>query len=1089
MIMKFKIILLLFFSFQVNAKLNAQKITIVKDNIHLSEVFKDIEQQSGYHFFFDKNVIQNTKPINITLKDATLDQALSACLDGEQLTYAFVKNTVVIQPDNNGHKLDNVPSAKVVASPPVEIHGRVVNRKGEPLQAVSVVIKGTTIGATTDGDGRFHLNAPDNEDIVLEMSCIGYQSKSVNVGNQTEVNAILELATSDLGELVVTALGIKRQEKSLTYSVQTIGNTEVEETKTTNLATALEGKVAGLRITMSPNGPGSSANILLRGRRSLSGNNEPLIIIDGVPLDNSSRPLETGGSTGFYGGRNGGDGIGMINNDNVASITVLKGASAAALYGSKGQNGAIIITTKSGKEGKLTMNYTLNVAVDEPNRLPKLQSEYGQGTGGVFDPNGEGSWGPKATGQLVTLWNGDEVPYTGQPNRLKDFLRRGLTIGNTVSVMGGNSLTQTYFSYGNINAKGIIPNQTYNRNNFDFKIDNKISSRLSFSSKITYIIESNDNKATTDSHVDVYTRMLKAPATIPLSEMQKYEYFDEFGNRKQSFWKPGSVFNSNPYWALNRHLYYEQKNRILGLLSVKYDFADWINLQVRASMDKLIQKTDDRMYEDSYFWAGYGNVYSLRKLSSTAINVDALLSFDRKLTDKIDLNGNIGASVQQSKYESLELNALGLIKPDFFFMQNAKNLISNNLFGRSPQIQSLYGVLTFSYEGMLYLSTTMRNDWSSALTAGNQSYFYPTVGLSAVISELLKLPSWISYGKARITYAESGYGGKQYVDRNYFSVLPGGIIKPSSLRATDDYKPELTSTYEFGIDARFFNGRLGLSATYYQSHTINQLIELPTPSVASLYASEYVNAGLIQNRGLEFVLDGKPIDGGNFSWDATLNFSRNKNKIVRLDSGSTSRLIGGSIGDIYAQDWARDEQGRRLVDDNGRPIFGVGTVYFGGDQPDYMVGFLNEFSYKEFSLSFLIDYSHGGVVRQTYQSIIDIQGTSQASLKGREGGLIIDGYTADGKKNTKSIDAESYWTNVNGVGYVYSATNMRLREAKISYNISNQLLKKIPFIKYAKLSLVGRNLFWFEIHSPFDPEQSIGQPTTRNINLNLKLTF
>jgi TonB-linked SusC/RagA family outer membrane protein len=1092
MIMKLTIAFLLFFNFRVSANGDAQKITIVKKNASLTEIFKAIERQTGFLFFYDKAVIQKAGSVDIAIKDATLDQALSACLKGQKLTYSIVKNTVVIRPEKKITYFQNqtiLTPMEALEPPPVVIRGRVVNKEGSPLQNVSIVIAGTQIGTTTNADGRFTLTAPDGRNLALEISSVGYQSKRVNVGKQTDVNVVLELAATGMDEVVVTALGIKRQTKSLTYSVQTVGSDDIDEAKTTNIATALQGKVAGLRITMSPNGPGSSASILLRGLRSLSGNNQPLIIIDGVPLDNSSRPLETGGSTGFYGGRNGGDGIGMINSDNVASMTVLKGASAAALYGSQGQNGAIIITTKSGKVGKIIVNYTGNVSVDKPNRLPKLQSEYGQGTGGVYDPHGEGSWGPKATGQLVTLWNGDEVPLVGQSDHLKNFLRNGLTINNTVSLMGGDSLMQTYFSYGNTNAKGIIPNQTYNRNNFDLKIDNKVTSKLSFSAKLTYIIENNNNKATTDSHVDVYTRILKAPVSIPLSEMRKYEYYDPLGERKQSFWKPGSVFNSNPYWALNRHLFYEQKDRVLGLLSAKYSFTDWLNLQIRASMDKLIQKTDDRMYEDSYFWAGYGNVYSLRKLRSTAINVDALLSFNRKLTNKIGLNGNVGASIQESKYESLELNALGLIKPDFFFMQNAKNLISNNLFGRSPQIQSLYGVATLSYMDVLYLSTTMRNDWSSALTPGHQSYFYPTVGLSALISEMIKLPSWISYGKARITYAKSGYGGNQYLDRNYFSVLPGGIIRPSLLRATADYKPELTSTYEVGLDSRFFSGRLGLSLTYYQSHTINQLIQLPTSSVASLFSSEYVNAGLIQNRGLEFVLDGRPLDTRNFSWDATLNFSSNKNKIVRLDSGSTSRLIGGSIGDVYAQDWRRDTQGRRLVDDNGRPIFGVGTVYFGKSQPDYMLGFMNEFSYKKFSLSFLIDYSHGGVVNQGYQSIIDIQGTSQASLQGREGGLIIDGYTSDGKKNTKSISAESYWTNVNGVGYIYSATNMRLREAELSFRLSNRLLDKTHIITSAKLSLVGRNLFWFKIHSPFDPEQSTGQVTTRNIGVNLKLTF
>src|ERR1019366_7040958 len=458
MIMKLTIALLLFFIVQVNAKGYAQKVNIVKKHAPLSDIFEAITQQTGFLFFYDKSLIEKIEPIDITLTDATLEEALSVCLKDHQLTYTIVKNTIVIQSKmtvtNSIHKEFNT-STIPPSPPPIEIHGRVVNQKGEPLQKVSVFIAGTKIGTTTDSDGRFNLSTPDNKNIVLEISSVGYQTIKMNVGKKTQINVVLETAVTGLNEIVVTALGIKRQAKSLAYSVQTVGSNEIDEAKTTNIATALQGKVAGLRITMSPNGPGSSADILLRGVRSLSGNNQPLIIIDGVPLDNSSRPLETGGSTGFYGGRNGGDGIGMLNSDDVASMTVLKGASAAALYGSQGQNGAIIITTKSGKAGKITVNYTGNVSVDEPNRLPKLQSEYGQGSGGVYDPHAECSWGPKATGQLVTLWNGDEVPYSGQPNHLRDFLRSAFTVNNTVSLMGGDSLMQTYFSYGNTSANGI----------------------------------------------------------------------------------------------------------------------------------------------------------------------------------------------------------------------------------------------------------------------------------------------------------------------------------------------------------------------------------------------------------------------------------------------------------------------------------------------------------------------------------------------------------------------------------------------------------------------------------------------------------
>jgi TonB-linked SusC/RagA family outer membrane protein len=1010
-----------------------------------------------------------------------------------KLTFLFMILLQINAQAAENSKLTRLRSqqASVKTNPPLTIKGVVSDQKGETLPGVSIKLKGTATGTTSDINGQYTLTIPE-ESGVLVFTYIGYTTQEVPVNNRSTINVTLLEANTALNEVVVTALGIERQSKSLTYSVQTVDSEKINEAKTTSMVTALQGKVAGMQITMSPNGPGSSANVILRGQRSLSGNNQPLYIIDGVPLDNSTRPNAIDGSTGVYGGRDGGDGIGMVSSDDVESITVLKGASAAALYGSQGQNGAIVITTKRGKEGKVSVNFNGSATYDEANILPDIQYEYGQGAGGVYNANSENSWGPKAEGQMVTLWNGNSVPLTGQKGRLKDFLRVAKTFNNSLSISGGGSNMQTYFSYGNTDAEGILPNQELRRHNFDLKLDNKISSKLSFASKMTYIREDMDNKASTDSHIDVYSRILKAPVTIPLSEMQNFEYYDDLGNLKQSFWRPGSVFNSNPYWALNRHLFYEKKDRILGLLSAKYEFNDWLNLQVRGSMDKMINKTDDRMYEDSYFWAGVGAVYGLRDIRSTGINVDALLSFKRTLSNKFDLSGNIGASIQESKYESQEFNARGLIKKDFFFMQNAVNANGNNQFGRSPQVQSVYGVGTLTYNNYLYLDVTVRNDWSSALTAGNQSYFYPTFGLSAIVSDMLRMPSWVSYGKARVTVANSGYGGRQYLDRNYFSVAPGGIISPSQLRATPDYKPELTTSYEAGIDWRFLNGRLGLDLTYYLSDTKNQLIALPTPSVASLFSQEYVNAGLIRNDGIELVLSGTPVQSRNFSWDASVNYSHNNNKVIRLTEGSTNRLVGGSIGDIWLRGWRTDDQGRRLVDNNGRPLFATGETRVGNSNPDFMLGLSNTFSHKNLSLGFLIDYRHGGVVNALIQSVLDVGGHSTRTLEGREGGLILDAYTVDGQKNTKSITSESYWSNVNGTGYDYSATNIRLREVILGYSLPQSIVARTGgFINSAKLSLVGRNLFFFRNDAPIDPEASLNyaQPTTRNIGLNLKLSF
>lgn len=978
-----------------------------------------------------------------------------------------------------------------VPAPPTTVSGKVTDANGEALVGVSVLVKGTSLGTSTDVRGHYSITVPEGNTTLI-FTNVGFLTQEVVIGSRTVVDVLLETDQQKLGEVVVTAFGIKRRTKALTYAVQSIESDKINEAKSTNMMASLQGKVAGVRITMSPNGPGSSANVILRGQRSLSGNNQPLYIVDGVPLDNSTRVNAAAGSTGIYAGRDGGDGIGMLNSDDVESITVLKGASAAALYGSQGQNGAIIITTKRGKAGKVSVNYTGNLSYSSPNILPELQYEYGQGAGGVYNANSENSWGPKITGQMETLWNGHTVAMTAQKDRLKDFFRNARNVTNTISITGGAELMQTYFSYGNTSAQGILPNQDLTRHNLDLKIDNKISSNLSFASKLSYVRENMDNKHSTDSHIDVYSRILKAPVTIPLSEMQQYEYFDELGNRKQSFWRPGSVFNSNPYWALNRHLFFEQKDRIIGLLSAKYKFTDWLDLQLRGSIDRTVNKVDDRIYEDSYHWTGVGALYGLRNLRSTGINADVLLSFKRNVSKDIELSGNIGASLQESKYESQEFNARGLIKKDFFFMQNAVNANGTNEFGRSPQIQSVYGIATLTYKSYLFFDVTLRNDWSSALTADNQSYFYPSFGLSAIVSDLLTLPSWISFGKARLALANSGYGGRQYLDRNYYSVSAGGIITPSPIRATANYKPELTSSYEVGLDWRFFRDRLGIDATYYLSNTKNQLIALATPSVASLFSQEYINAGLIRNNGIELVISGKPIVSQTFSWDVSVNFSDNNNKVVRLNEGSTNRLIGGSIGDMWLRGWKRDSLGRRLVDADGRSLFSTGEEYVGNSNPNYMAGLSNSFSYKNFSLSFLIDYSNGGVVNALIQSILDVGGHSKRTLEGRETGLVLDAYTIDGKKNTKSITPESYWSNLNGVGYVYSATNMRLRELIFSYNLPAGLLNKTgKIISAAKLSLVGRNLFFFYNKAPIDPEsfQNYALPTTRDIGVNLKLAF
>ncbi len=1118
-IMKLTILLLLFFTLQVYAKTNAQRITIVKNNIHLSEVFKAIEQQTGFHFFYDKNIIQNTAPIDVALKDATIEQALLTCLKGQHLTYSIINNTIVISLEKKTTYFQaqaTLTPIEATELPPIEIHGKVRDEDGNPLVNATVIIKGTDKGVTTNNSGDFTINVPDNKTMLI-ISFTGYQSQQIRVGSQTRIDVKLVRTNSSLNEVIVTALGIKREKRTLGFSAQALSGNDLNEAKETNMINSLEGKIAGLTITENVTGPGSSSKVILRGNRSIFGYNQPLYVIDGVPMDNTSQALGDGGT---HGGRDDGDGIGMLNSDNIETITVLKGAAAAALYGSQGENGAIIITTKRAKVGKISVNYTGNYSIDQANILPKIQTEYGQGAGGIFSPSSETSWGPKMAGQEVTLWNGNTVPMEGQPNRLKDFFRTANTVTNTVSVSGGSEKTRTFFSYGNTNAQGILRTHDLNRNNVDLKIDNTITSKLSFTTKLTYIVENDNNPPYTGERDDAVGSIYYAPVSIPLSQMQNYEYTDSLGNLRQNYWLPGSIYQSNPYWKMNRQLYNRLKHRLLGLVQATYKFTDWMSLQVRASEDKTDENTTEKGYNDSYDLSGFGNVYNLYAGNRTATNVDGLLSFKRSLTKAFSLTGYLGASIQQTKYSSVGTVANGLNKLDYFFMVNAKNPITTNNYGQTPQIQSLYGTATLAYKNYLYLDLTARNDWSSALPKANQSYFYPSIGLTAIVSDMVKLPSWISFGKVRFTWAKAGYGGEEYLTRDYFTVSAGGTINTPSLRSLGNYKPELTSSYEGGLDWRFFADRLGVNFTYYQSQTRNQLISLSIPN-ATLFSAEYINAGLIQNNGVEFTLTGTPVRSNKFSWDILVNYADNVNKVIELSPTLNTAVldddrqvletveVGKSYGSMYMASWAKDAKGRRLVSATGVPIINAlaqtAANYAGNYNPKYTMGLSNSFSYNNLSFSFLIDYKNGGTVIGGTQAALDNDGNSKNSLYGRVNGIVLDAVTSDGTQNTERISSETYFESLGDRTpikdfYAYSATNLRLREVVLSYNLPDQFVKKSKFIQKAKLSLVGRNLFFFYRDAPYDPEiatatTNIGGleysslPTTRNIGLNLKLSF
>ena len=1105
-------ILLTTFQLLLAIPVKSQKISSVEvrfelKNETLLSAFKKIEQQTPFRFVYRKGELTTLPPKNISASTYTVEEILNLLLDDTEFSYKQVNNNVLIQASNL--QSSTVPEMEDALAD-IQIKGQVTDTNGETLPGVSIKLKNSNTGATTDLNGNYSINVPENNS-VLVFTYIGFVTQEVTVNNRTNINVQLVTANTALNEVVVTALGIKRAAKSLTYSAQVIGGSDFDEAKETNVINSLQGKVAGVVISKSATGPGGSSRVILRGNRSITGGNEPLYIIDGVPMNSGQR--SSGG--GSFGGRDGGGGISMINPDNIESMTILKGASAAALYGSSGQNGAIVITTKSGKSGKINVEYNGGMSVDKAISLPKLQYQYGQGDGGIFSPSSEHSYGPKADGQNVTLWNGSTVPYVGQPNNLENFFREAKTYNNSISASGGNDKMRTFFSYGNTSAEGILRNNDMTRHNVDLKVDNNVSKKLSFSTKISYIYQEVNNMPHTGERGYALSSIYRAPTSIPLDEMKKFNYFDVNGVEMQSYWKPNSSILSNPYWDMARDIFFEKKDRVLGLFSARYEFNDWLNFQVRASIDKTLEKTDQKIYNDTYTTYGIGSTYLVNDYMRQNTNVDALLSFKRDLNKNINLSGNVGASLQQGSSTSLSVDARGLSKQNYFFLVNAKNPLTTNGYYQSPQVQSVYGTATLSYKDYLFLDATARNDWSSALPKDNQSYFYPSVGVTGIVSEMLSLPSWVLYGKVRTSLAYSGSGGSAYRDRNYYSVANGGFIGTPSTRSLPTYKPELTSAFEIGTEWRLFDGRVGVDFTYYTTDTKNQLITISTPA-ASLFSSQYINAGLINNNGIEATFNLTPVRTSSFTWDASFNYGKNNNKIIRLTDEVTRAVmsddrqvlvdasVGGSYGDMYVIGWQRDAQGRPLVTSAGSPMLTGKTLYAGNYNPRYNLGFNNTLSFKDISLSFLLDYRNGGTVIAGTQALLDADGHSEASLYGREGGIVLDAYTVDGQKNTKSITSQSYFGTIGerypaGEFYAYSGTNLRLREVVLGYNLKN-LLTQNGFIRGARVSLVGRNLLFLQKDAPFDPEVLLGTgnvggseynslPSTRNIGLNLKLSF
>lgn len=1011
-----------------------------------------------------------------------------------------------------------------------EIKGTVTFKAdGMPIVGVNVIILGTSTGTLTDFDGNYVITASVGD--VLEFSYIGMTTTQVTIADANTYNVQLEESSEQLDEVVITALGIKKEKKALTYSAQEVGGEELTRVKQTNPINSLSGKSAGVTITRSSSGLGGASKVVLRGNSSTS-NNDPLYVIDGIPMLNSgngSNGNEPG--TDIFGSqtgnRDGGDAMSLINPDDIESLTVLKGASASALYGSQGANGVILITTKKGKNGALAVNFNSSFTVDNVVSLPELQSDYqsksvGQpiaDNGNVTDPM---SWGAKTS---------------GLSNDAEDFFDTGYTSINALSLTAGNQKAQTYFSYANTIGKGVIPGNSLIKNNVTLRETAKfLQDKIDVSASINLSDQRIENRPTNGLYSNPLTAVYLHPVGISRDTYKnKYEYFNSDLNQMGQYATSiAENIQQNPYWLINRSLSKDIAQRVMANVSVSYAITKEFSLQSRGSFDKSFYTYEKKQFAGTDIAnSGTNGRYILEKTENTQQYIDFIASYNKDFSEDLTFSGLIGTSLTKSKLGDQTFldsgrDGIGLNYPNYFAIQNFENTNNMRQGVADREVQSVFGSANFGYKKMLYLDVTGRSDWSSTLAnTDSYSFFYPSVGLTAILSEMIEMPDAISFAKVRGSYAEVGKDipVNATVPLNYINQTNNNIsIVPFAPIEGETLKPERQKGFEIGTEWRFFGNRIGLDFTYYNSKTFDQIFFITAEPNLNGYSQNIVNAGEISNTGFEIVLNAKPVVTDKFNWNTALNFAQNTNKVVSvhpsLEGGEAiitapgvngygySLIEGEDFGSIKARSLVRNENGVPVVtattETDGSISYSLKSTDFetvAHAQPDFALGWSNSFEFGNFHLNVLIDGKFGGNVLSVTEAINDQYGVSQNSADARNsnGGMVN---VVDENGASAQITAKDYYSGIGGRAgmlgeYVYDATNVSLRELSIGYKLK---LNSKTF-ESVNMSLIANNLFFFYKDAPFDPNitSSTGmglqgvdiynQPSTRSIGLNINVNF
>ena len=1079
----------------------AAQLTLSTPRTTLGTVIKQIQSQSKYQFFYNDQLSTVTvEPLKV--KDASLEQVLNTLLKNKDISYKIEENIIYLSEKENSDSLQQQSGKERT------ITGQVVDAKGEPLIGVSILVKGTTDGAITDLDGNYKIVTKSNNPVIV-YSYIGYKTQEIPLKGQTAINITMMDDTQVIDEVVVTALGIKRSEKALSYNVTQVDAESALAVKDANFINSLNGKVAGLNINSSSSGIGGASKVVMRGSRGIEQSSNALYVIDGIPMYNlsasgGSEEMQSQGST---------EAIADINPDDIESMSVLSGAAAAALYGSNASNGAIVITTKKGKVGRVALTVSSNTEMLSPFVMPQFQNRYG--TSGT-----DASWGKRL----------NEANYRGY-DPASDYFQTGLIGTESVTLSTGTEHNQTYLSAAAVNSRGIIPNNKYDRYNFTFRNTTLfLEDKMKLDVGAQYIMQKDRNMVNQGIYANPLSSAYLFPRGNDWEDYKMYERYDLERNMYTQYWPQGggSFRLQNPYWINYRNLRENDKDRYMLSAALSYDILSWLNVAGRVRLDNSYNTYTQKYYASTIatIAEGENGFYGVTNTRDKQTYADLLLNINKTFGEDWSLTANIGASYSDNRSEALAVSgpiaANGL--PNFFTVaQLDKETGKREETGYREQTQSIFASAEVGYRSTYYLTLTGRNDWPSQLAGPNSkqsSFFYPSVGGSVVLSELFKLPESISYLKLRASWASVGLPFGRFLAYPTFSWNTStGAYSSQSAYPLYDLKPERTDSWEVGLTARFLK-HFNFDVSFYNTKTYNQTMDAKLSPTGG-YSTFYAQTGNVRNRGVELSL-GYKNTWNKFSWSSNYTFSANKNKILslidgyinpvtgeeitkdRMDVGGLSKArfilkVGGSLGDLYSQsDLLRDSNNKIYVNADGNVAVNdkADDIYLGSVFPKANMAWRNDFQYGNWGLGFLLTARLGGVVYSATQAVLDSYGVSEATAAARDnGGVVING--------NDMIDAQKWYTVVgadSGIPqyYTYSATNLRLQEASVSYTIPRKKLKNIMDIT---LSLVGRNLWMIYCKAPFDPEsvattgnyyQGIDyfmMPSLRSVGFNLKLKF